>query len=582
MSAGARFAAALLAAARAGEAAIIDGNTSDIFLMPRSGEPLRLPEFVAAVHGAAGRSPVVYSMGEGARPLPPPGQTAASVGLPPRSAPPGDAIPALLEAVTNHAMPIVAILDHADLVIPAAGGGTTPTMEQAVVLESLQATAVDPAFDARGHALVLIARTGGLHKAVVEASGFRRVRAPAQDTEDLEAASRMLQGRAAVDPSRFAALGDGLTVEAAAQEGRGLRIDDLVRASRESAAAGTTVERADLRRRKNGSIERQAGQTLRLHAEGRTLDTDVAGLAHIRRYVAERQQSGHWPPSILLAGPPGVGKTFVVRAIAAELRRPALSFHLVRSPWVGETEANTARALATIDELRPVVVHIDEVDQALGQRSTGGSADGGTSERFQASLWEFTGEGARPGVLFCLTTNRTDLLDSADRSRTLVIPIIHPTPREVIQLLPALAAQLGRTLDPDVDLGAFAAEPKLAMTSARHLLRILERAATLADISSETLAPPIAVHHLKAAIDDYMPHTDELEEELMALTALSRTSFRSLLPWVAAEDDGLAREVPSYVAPLLDDTGELNEKRLRRRVDELSDVLADRRARKQW
>jgi AAA+ superfamily predicted ATPase len=476
---------------------------------------------------------------------------------------------------------VAVILDHIDLVIPAMGGGATPSLEQSVVLEALQRCAIDPIFDSRRHALVLIARTGEIHRSILEAAGFRAVRAPAPDSQDLEAAAQMLEERAFQDPTRFARLGGDVTTQAVAREGRGLRIDDLLRASREAAAAGAPVDSVDLRKRKSASIERQAGRTLRLHAEGRTLD-DVAGLPHVRRFVDERMRSGHWPPIILLAGPPGVGKTFVVRAIAAALRWPAVSFHLVRSPWVGETEINTARALATIDELKPVVVHIDEVDQAQGQRSTGGSADGGTSERFQASLWEFTGEGTRPGVLFCLTTNRTDLLDSADRSRAQVIPIIHPTPREVAQLLPALASQLGRDLDRDLDLDVVAAHAKLQLTSARHLLRILERAATLADIANGDHATAIGMQQIEDAIDDYMPHTDELEEELMGLGALSRTSFRSLLPWIAAEEAGLPREVPAYVAPLLDDNGDLNPQRLRERIDQLADTLAMRKARKQW
>jgi hypothetical protein len=581
VSAAADFASALISAAEAGEAAIVGGNTADIFLLPGGGAPLRVPEYIAAVHSKAGRAPVLYSMGEGARPLPPPGEKAASLALPGRNASPGDAIPHLLQAVTSCTDPIAVILDHIELVIPAMGGGTTPSVEQAVVLEALQRCAIDPVFDGRRHALVLIARTGEVHRSIVEATGFRSLRAPAPDVQDLEAAAKMLEERASDDPARFAALADGVTIEDAAREGRGLRIDDLLRASRESAAAGTRVSFPELRKRKAASIERQAGRTLRLHPEGRTLD-DVAGLPHVRRFVGERMRSGHWPPSILLAGPPGVGKTFVVRGIAAELQWPAVSFHLVRSPWVGETEINTARALATIEELKPIVVHIEEVDQALGQRSTGGSADGGTSERFQASLWEFTGEGTRPGVLFCLTTNRPDLLDSADRSRTQVIPIIHPTPREVAQLLPALAVQLKRELSPDIDLTAIASSRKLRMTSARHLLRILERAATLTDLAGDGGSSPIAMQQIAQAVDDYMPHTDELEEELMGLSALSRTSFRSLLPWIAAEEEGLPREVPEYVAPLLDEHGELDQQRLRSRVEDLSDMLAARRARKQW
>ena len=574
------FASELLAAAAAGEAAIVSGNTGDVYVASELGQPLRLLEFVAAVHGRARRTPVAYSLGLGARPLTSPHTN--GLAIPPREAAPGDAVPALLEAVTARGDPTVVIFDHADQLVPAAAPGATPTVEQAVVIEAIQRAAVDPVFDRNGHALVLLTRAGEIHRSIVEASGFRRVRAPLPDAADLEAALELLQDRAATDPNRYAALMPDLPVDSAVQAGRGLRIDDYVRASREAASAGRSVHLDDLRGRKSASIERLARETLRLHPEGRTL-ADVAGLSHIRRYIAERQQSGTWPQSLLFAGPPGVGKTFVVRAIAAELNRPCAVFHLVRSPWVGETEANTAHALALIDDLAPIVVHIDEVDRALGQRSTGPSADAGTSERFQATLWEYTGEGAsRPDVLFCLTTNRTDLLDEAQRNRVEVVPILHPTPREVAQLVPALAKQLGRELADDVDQGEIAAHPKLRLTSARHLLRILGRAATLADLGASSPGAAIARAHVVDAIDDYLPHTDAVEEELMALTALSRTSFRSLLPWIAAEEAGLPREVPFYVSPLLDDDGELDQAGLRKRLAHLSDELALRRARKQW
>jgi hypothetical protein len=484
--------------------------------------------------------------------------------------------------VATQARPIALILDHADLLVPAAPAGVVPLPEQAIVLEALQRAAVDPRLDAIGHAVVLIARSGDVHRAVLDASGFRTVRVPLPDTETLQDALDLLEKRASDQPDRYAPLASDLTVAAAVRASSGLRVDDLVRASRQAAARRTSVGSAELGKRKAASIERQARGVLRLHPEGRTLD-DVAGLAHIRRYVAERTTSGTWPQSLLFNGPPGVGKTFVVRAIASRLGRPAVAFHLVRSPWVGETEANTARALEVIDTLAPIVVHIDEADRAIGERTTGPSADGGTSERFQAALWEFTGEGAaRPDVLFCLTTNRADLLDEAQRSRVEVIPILHPTPRDVAQLLPALARQLGRRLDDDLDVYAVARHPKLRITSARHLLRILGRAVTLAHLQAGQRTAPIAHGHLIAAIDDYLPHTNPLEEELMALTALSRTSFRSLLPWVAAEDEGLPREVPYYVEPLLDAVGNLDQDRLRARLAELADQVAAGRDRKVW
>jgi hypothetical protein len=558
------LAARLRAAAAAGEAAVVTGNTGDVFVTSDLPDALRLPQLVASVHDAAGRAPVLYSPGAGACALTPPGGRPPAIRLPGRDMTPGDALPQLLDAVTCHTAPVAVIVDHADLLVPALPAGTTPSLAQAVVLETLQRAAIDPRFDAGGHALVLISRGGEVHRALLEASGFTTVRAPLPDREDLQLALDRIQERAAAQPDRYAPLTPGVTVEAAAAAGRGLRVDDYVRAAREAAASGRTVGLEDVGARKAAGIERVARGTLRQHPNGRTL-ADVAGLPHIRRYVDERLLSGAWPPGILLAGPPGVGKTFVVRAIAAALGRPAVAFHLVRSPWVGETEANTARALSIIDELAPLVVHIDEADRSLGgRRSDGPSGDSGTSERFQAALWEFTGEGAsRPDVLFCLTTNRTDLLDEAQHSRVEIIPILHPTRSEISELLPALARQLGRELDPGIDLGEVARHPRLRMTTARHLLRILGRAATLADLAPGGQAR-ISHGQLVAAIDDYLPQTDQTGEELMALTALARTSFRSLLPWAAAG------EAPPYVEPLLAADGTLDEELLRARIEQLS------------
>jgi DNA polymerase III delta prime subunit len=576
----ATFMAELRATAAAGEAAIVAGNTDDIFVAPELAEPLRLLQLIAVVHAWEGRAAVAYSAGKGARQITPPGQQAATVALPAATTAPGDAVPAIFEAAMEHPSPVVVIVDHAETVVPPLLAGAGITDQQATILETILDVAVNPRFDGGGHAFVLVARGGEVHPSVERASGFRMVRAPLPDHDTVELGFRLVGERARSHPERFASLADGVSPESAAGEARGLRIDDLLRASRQAAAAGGDVERDDLRRRKAASIQRHAGGTLRLHPEGRTLE-DVAGMSHVRDYIARHLRGNAWPPSLLLAGPPGVGKTFVARAIGSALGRRVVSFHQVRSKWVGETEANTARALAVIDELAPIVVVFDEVDQALGQRSTGPSSDGGTSERFQATLLEFTGEGAaRPDVLFVLLTNRPDLLDRAQLSRVETIPILHPTPREIAELLPALASQLGHRLDPGVDLAAIGQRPELRMTSARHLLRILGRAAILADCAEGARA--IAESHLLEAIDDYLPDTDPVDEELMGLTALSQTSFRSLLPWTADEDRGMPREVPHYVEALIDENGELDDDRLRARMRELSDQLAFRRAQRIW
>ena len=575
MSAIERFVEELRQTAAAGEAAIITGNTTDIYATEEFPIPVRLCQLVAVAHVQGGLSAVRYSVGSGATLFTAPGTPPASIPLPGRDIAAGDAVPDILEATLVSPDRMLIIIDHASAIVPPLGFGHPPTLEQSVILEALQHTALEPSFSANGNVLVLIAR-GEINRTLVESGGFRTIRMPLPDAEDLERTFGLVGARAVQVPERYAALEDDATVQDAADEARGLRNDDIVIVSRQAAAAGRPMTRTDLNRRKSITIEREARGTLRQLDTGVSLD-DVAALAHVKRFLSERVRSGVWPPSILLAGPPGVGKTFVVRAIAAELRRHLLEFHAIRSKWLGESEANQTTAFAVIEDLAPNVVLIDEVDQQLGQRSTGESADGGTSERLLASMWSFTGDGTgRPGVLFCMTSNRPDLLDAANLDRVEVIPILHPTPADIVELLPAIAAQSARTFAPDVRLVDIASNDKLRLTSARHLGRILGRAATLADLEAGR-GSAIAHQQLIAAIDDYSPQTQPDMEELMALRALTLTNFDSLLPWRCGTGSTAGR-MPYYVEGLVDGTGRVDKVALQAKVETLRGRIAARKS----
>jgi hypothetical protein len=574
-SAAAQLLEDLRVAADAGETAILSGNTGDLFMHP-DGPALRLPELVATAHTERNRKPIVYSPGVGARTLSPPGHEPASLRLPPRGTPPWEAVPELVRAVSLAEQPIALILDHAEQMVGLAPSNSMLPPEVAVILEALQQAAVDPQFERGDHVLVLISRSAEVSRALSESPGFRVVRVQLPTREDRVAAIRSLTVGGA-ESARFGRLAEGLSVEQAAEASGGLRIDDLMRIFRESAAARRPVDLETLRARKALTLRRNARDVLRLGDDGRTM-AHVAGLPHVRRYIQEHVRSGEWPSVILFCGPPGVGKTFCVQCIAGELKWPLAVFHQVRSPWVGESEANTLLALDLIRTLRPIIVHIDEVDQEL-QRSTGPSADGGTSERFTSAIWQFTGEPRRDQV-FCLTTNRPDLIDTAMIDRAEVIPVLHPTVSEVAGLIPVLATELGRQLDEDVNPIGIARLPELRLTSARTLIRILKRAATLADLAAEPSAPIRQVDLIRAT-EDHVPNEDPLEEEYLALKALSFCRFRSLLPWEAG-GQGDRPETPYYVDPLLDADYQLVPARLRQRLDELEGELATRRMRKTW
>jgi SpoVK/Ycf46/Vps4 family AAA+-type ATPase len=141
------------------------------------------------------------------------------------------------------------------------------------------------------------------------------------------------------------------------------------------------------------------------------------------------------PSGILLAGPPGTGKTFLVSTTAYEAGVAAVKLNAGRllGEYVGTSERNLEKALTCIRSLAPVIVMIDEIEQQF-QR---GSADGTGVERriFGRILEEMSGSsGSKRGeVIWFAATNRIDLVDSAlkrpgrfDR----IVPILPPSDQE--------------------------------------------------------------------------------------------------------------------------------------------------------
>ena len=93
------------------------------------------------------------------------------------------------------------------------------------------------------------------------------------------------------------------------------------------------------------------------------------------------------PRGVLLYGPPGCGKTFVVRALASTGQ---LSVHAVKGSelmdkWVGASEKAVRELFSRARDSAPSLVFLDEVDALAPRR--GQSFDSGVTDRVVAALF---------------------------------------------------------------------------------------------------------------------------------------------------------------------------------------------------
>jgi SpoVK/Ycf46/Vps4 family AAA+-type ATPase len=122
------------------------------------------------------------------------------------------------------------------------------------------------------------------------------------------------------------------------------------------------------------------------------------------------------PPSgILLFGPPGTGKTMLMRALAKELKYNFVEIRCseILSQWYGESEKNMAEVFANARKNSPAILFFDEIDN-IGKKRDAGGTDDVTPRVLSVLLQEMDGAiKSKEKIIVVGTTNIPDQLDTA-------------------------------------------------------------------------------------------------------------------------------------------------------------------------
>jgi transitional endoplasmic reticulum ATPase len=435
-----------------------------------------------------------------------------------------------------HAAPVVLLLTDVDALLPAA----SPPPLATLVLDVLDAAVATP------H-LALVVTTS------VPESVDPRLRAPGLADRELGLPLPDLRGRAELLRRLLSGvpLADGVDLKAVAERTPGFVVADLVAVRREAAVAaalrhgsrqaasasssgGTDIVEEMPRITQQDLLDAvgavrpiSMSSSATLQTGGITLD-QVGDMAETKqalteavlwplRYPDSFARLGVAPPrGVLVYGPPGCGKTFLLRALAGtgQLNVLAVKGAELLDKYVGESERAVRELFRRAGDAAPALVFLDEVDALAPRR--GQSSDSGVADRVVAALLTEL-DGAQPlrDVVVVGATNRPELIDPALLRPGRLERLVYVPPPDAAARADILRAAGANTpLAADVDLDALAAE--LDGYSAADCAAVLREAALTA-MRESLEATQVTAAHLRAARAAVPPSLDPAQ--LRALEA---------------------------------------------------------------
>jgi ATP-dependent 26S proteasome regulatory subunit len=212
-------------------------------------------------------------------------------------------------------------------------------------------------------------------------------------------------------------------------------IEDLLQ---ETAVSGRRLSRESVMASKRERLRQESDGLLQVIDPTRTLDS-IGGYEELKarlREIVSALRNAHdplirstVPMGVLFLGPPGTGKSMTAEALAAESGISMAALGDFRGMYVGQSERNLSRILSLIESLHPVIVFVDELDQAFPKRGAS-SGDGGVDNRIFGRLLAYMSDPEHRGrILWVGASNFPDNIDPAMKRPgrfDLVLPFLLP------------------------------------------------------------------------------------------------------------------------------------------------------------
>ena len=346
---------------------------------------------------------------------------------------------------------------------------------------------------------------------------------------------------------------DGLLEEISDQlentEGISLELTPTTRAQLVEAARGLTLNEAEnvfakiivknrqLKAADVGQIVEEKRQLVRksglleFFPSTESMET-IGGLKSLKDWLQKRglafgQEAAAFglrpPKGVLLLGVQGCGKSLCAKAISRTWKLPLLRFDLGRmfGSYVGDSEANTRKAIELAESIAPTVLWVDEIDKAFSGITDSTGSDSGTSARVLSTFLTWLAEKTSPVFVVATANNIAKLPPELLRKGRLdeIFFVDLPNENELIEIIEIQLRKHSRTPD-QFEI------PRLARMAVDFSGAEIEEAINSALYDAYSRTEDLNTEHIANAISQTVPLARTMDDQIKHLRSWAKSRAR--------------------------------------------------------